>query len=202
MSVASDLIRDCRKMAGLTQAELGERLGLTQSAIAKLERADSNPTVDTLARVLEETGHKLQLLAPSSRQSRGSSGGGSFLAMSLYPTVRYDDARAAIAFLTEAFGFEVKEIHDGPDGKVEHAELAHGGHVVMVGTEVGEGPYTSGPVTVYVVVEDADAAHDRAKAAGAEIVAPLADQDYGSRDFAARDPGGHVWAFGTYRPEV
>ena len=65
MSVASDLIRDCRKMAGLTQAELGERLGLTQSAIAKLERVDSNPTVDTLARVLEETGHKLQLLAPS-----------------------------------------------------------------------------------------------------------------------------------------
>lgn len=29
----------------------------------------------------------------------------------------------------------------------------------------------------------------------------LTDQDYGSRDFIARDPEGFVWTFGTYRPE-
>jgi uncharacterized glyoxalase superfamily protein PhnB len=46
--------------------------------------------------------------------------------------------------------------------------------------------------------DDIDALHDRAVAAGAEIVYPLTDQDYGSRDFAARDPFGNVWAFGTY----
>jgi uncharacterized glyoxalase superfamily protein PhnB len=47
-------------------------------------------------------------------------------------------------------------------------------------------------------VDDPDAFHDRARAAGAEIVCPLIDQDYGSRDFTLRDPGGHLWAFGTY----
>jgi uncharacterized glyoxalase superfamily protein PhnB len=42
--------------------------------------------------------------------------------------------------------------------------------------------------------------HVRAASAGAEIVMEPQDQDYGSRDFSARDPEGFVWAFGTYRP--
>ena len=57
-----------------------------------------------------------------------------------------------------------------------------------------------GPVAVYVVVEDPDALHDRAVAAGVEIIRGLEDQPYGSRDFAARDHHGNVWSFGTYRP--
>jgi len=58
------------------------------------------------------------------------------------------------------------------------------------------------PGSVYVVVGDPDAHHDRAKAAGAEIVAGLTDTDYGSRDYSARDPDGNLWSFGTYRPSV
>jgi uncharacterized glyoxalase superfamily protein PhnB len=54
----------------------------------------------------------------------------------------------------------------------------------------------------YVTVDDPDALHDRAVAAGAEIVMGLTDQDYGSREFAARDPHGNVWSFGTYRPSL
>jgi uncharacterized glyoxalase superfamily protein PhnB len=42
--------------------------------------------------------------------------------------------------------------------------------------------------------------HDRAVAAGAEITMPLVDQHYGSREFAAKDPEGNQWFFGTYRP--
>jgi uncharacterized glyoxalase superfamily protein PhnB len=57
-----------------------------------------------------------------------------------------------------------------------------------------------GSGAVYVVVDDPDAHHDRAVAAGAEVVRPLADLDYGSRDYAARDPEGNLWSFGTYRP--
>jgi uncharacterized glyoxalase superfamily protein PhnB len=53
-----------------------------------------------------------------------------------------------------------------------------------------------------VVVEDADAHFAHAQAAGAEIVRGLTDQDYGSRDYSARDPEGNLWSFGTYRPEV
>ena len=51
-----------------------------------------------------------------------------------------------------------------------------------------------------VALDEVDAMHDRAAGAGAEIVMPPTDQDYGSRDFAARDPEGNVWCFGTYRP--
>ena len=52
----------------------------------------------------------------------------------------------------------------------------------------------------YVVVTDADAHHAQAVAAGAEIVSPPTDLDYGSRDYGARDPEGNRWSFGTYTP--
>lgn len=54
--------------------------------------------------------------------------------------------------------------------------------------------------TVYVVVDDADAHHARAAAAGAEVILPLKDEDYGGRGYSARDREGHVWTFGTYDP--
>jgi len=57
-----------------------------------------------------------------------------------------------------------------------------------------------GTSSVYVVIDDADALHDRVVAAGGDVVAPLTDQDYGSRDFTVRDPEGNIWSFGTYDP--
>ena len=51
-----------------------------------------------------------------------------------------------------------------------------------------------------MAVDDLDAHHDRARAAGAEIIRGPFDTDYGSRDYAARDLAGNVWSFGTYRP--
>lgn len=60
-------------------------------------------------------------------------------------------------------------------------------------------------MVVYVVLDTAaeiDALHDRAAAAGAEIVMGVTDQDYGSHEFAARDPYGNIWSFGTYRPSL
>jgi transcriptional regulator with XRE-family HTH domain len=59
------LIRDARRAAGLTQAELAARLGVSQSAVAKLEREGSNPTVETLDRTLRAAGFRLQLIAPA-----------------------------------------------------------------------------------------------------------------------------------------
>jgi transcriptional regulator with XRE-family HTH domain len=55
------LIREARRNAGLTQRELASRLGTTQSALARLERPDSNPTVETLEEALLATGHRLEL---------------------------------------------------------------------------------------------------------------------------------------------
>ena len=54
----------------------------------------------------------------------------------------------------------------------------------------------------YLYVADIDAHFARAKAAGAEVVVALKDTDYGSRDYSARDPEGHLWHFGTYLPEM
>ncbi len=58
---AGTLVREARKAAGLTQAELARRLRTTQSAIARLEAAESNPRVDTIDRVLRACGRRLSL---------------------------------------------------------------------------------------------------------------------------------------------
>lgn len=120
--------------------------------------------------------------------------------MDVSPSLSYRDPHAAIEFLERAFGFERgMVVEDG--GRIAHAELFHGDSCVMLGGErddgVGQPP---GSAWSYVVVADADAQYTRAKEAGAEIVTELVDTDYGSRDFAARDPEGNVWNFGTYRP--
>jgi uncharacterized glyoxalase superfamily protein PhnB len=52
----------------------------------------------------------------------------------------------------------------------------------------------------YLIVDDADAHYARAKAAGAQIVVDIKDEDYGGRGYTCRDPEGHIWNFGTYDP--
>ena len=121
-----------------------------------------------------------------------------------FPSLRYRDAAAAIDWLGRAFGFEVVTRHDNEDGTVGHAELRYGDGMVMLGQQPsGPDPRFgdhAGRGWVYVVVEDADAHYERAKAAGAEIVMELTNLEYGSRDYSARDPEGNLWSFGTYAP--
>lgn len=61
VSASATLLREARRRAGITQAELGRRLGVSQAAVARLERAGSNPTVGTLEDALSATGHRLVL---------------------------------------------------------------------------------------------------------------------------------------------
>jgi uncharacterized glyoxalase superfamily protein PhnB len=86
---------------------------------------------------------------------------------------------------------------------VVHAELAWplGGGLMLGSAREGADEWALEPGTCgcYVVTDDPDALHDRAVAAGATITTPLHDTDYGSRDFAAQDPEGNRWSFGTYR---
>jgi uncharacterized glyoxalase superfamily protein PhnB len=121
----------------------------------------------------------------------------------IYPILRYADARAAIEWLTKAFGLTVRTVTDKPDGTVAHAELNCGRGVLIVGQrEPGDRPPAAGANdwVVYVAVDDVDAHHDHAVAAGAEIARGLTDQPYGSREYDARDGEGNLWSFGTYRP--
>ncbi|HST55311.1 MAG TPA: VOC family protein [Solirubrobacteraceae bacterium] len=127
----------------------------------------------------------------------------------IFPSLHYQDASAAIEWLTSAFGFEEKAVYRGEDGVVHHAELRLGAGLIMLGQQRADGwmgdrtldPLTS-PLGIYVVVADPDAHHARAKAAGAEIVRELTDQAYGGRDYSVRDVEGNLWSFGSYDPYV
>ena len=127
------------------------------------------------------------------------------------PCLRYRDAHKAIGWLCDVFGFERHLIVDGENGTVAHAELALDGSMIMLGSVRGGSAYGAMLVqpdeiggrqtqTIYLVVADADAVHARALNAGATIVIPLVDEDYGGRGFTCRDPEGHVWSVGTYDP--
>ncbi|MFF4310442.1 VOC family protein [Streptomyces sp. 900105755] len=133
----------------------------------------------------------------------GTSGG----RPSIYPSLLYTDAKAAIKQLTEAFGFTELSVYEGEDGMVLHAELMQGNGAVMLGSRGRGGRFDAameggGPTGVYIVVDDVDAHHQRAVDHGAEILMPPTDQDYGSRDYMARDVEGNIWSFGTYAPEI
>jgi uncharacterized glyoxalase superfamily protein PhnB len=121
----------------------------------------------------------------------------------VWPTLRYRDAQAAITFLVEAFGFEKTAVYTGKDESiVDHAELRWpGGGGVMLGSARPESAIAAlppGAGSIYIVVDDPDALYARAKAAGATFALDLHDEDYGSREFTARDPEGVFWSFGTY----
>ena len=121
----------------------------------------------------------------------------------IFPSFKYRDAHAAMGWLERAFGFKRQAVVPGPVGTVAHAELKLGPGAIMLGSAAGPdplNPWASEPRGVYVYVEDADAHYERARAAGAEIVRELADTPYGSREYSARDPEGHLWSFGTYYP--
>jgi uncharacterized glyoxalase superfamily protein PhnB len=121
-------------------------------------------------------------------------------AATVWPTLRARDARALIKFLTDAFGFEETVVY-GEGDRVDHAQLdwPEGGGIMLGSAHSDDTP--TGVSSAYVVTASPDALYKRAKAAGAEIVMELTDTDYGSRDFAARDPEGNRWSFGTYPGE-
>jgi uncharacterized glyoxalase superfamily protein PhnB len=129
---------------------------------------------------------------------------------SIYPTLLYADAKAAIRQLTEAFGFSEQSVFESDEegsDVVLHAELVQGNGAVMIGSKGRGGVFDTamkdaGPAGVYIVVDDADAHHRRAVDHGAEILMPPTDQDYGSREYMARDLEGNIWSFGTYAPET
>jgi uncharacterized glyoxalase superfamily protein PhnB len=118
----------------------------------------------------------------------------------VFPTLSYDDAQGAIDFLVEAFGAERHAVYGGDDGTIQHAELRFGNGIVMLGTSNAEMPATRGSGGLYIAVDEPDEHHRRARAAGAEIVRELHDTEYGSRQYAAKDPEGTTWYFGTYQP--
>ena len=125
----------------------------------------------------------------------------------VWPCLNYRDARAAIAFLVEAFGFEEALVVPGEDdGAVAHSQLRwpEGGGVMLgtAGREDSEfARLPTSCASLYVVTDDPHAVFDRATAAGARVVREIRDEDYGSTGFSVLDPEDNIWSFGTYRGE-
>jgi uncharacterized glyoxalase superfamily protein PhnB len=117
----------------------------------------------------------------------------------VFPCLTFKDAKASFQWLERALGAEPIAVYEDDDGRVVHAEIRIGSSTIMAGDQrAGSRATPPGASVVYVVVEDADAAYERAKAAGAQVTEPT-DQDYGSRDITVTDPDGNRWSLGTYR---
>ena len=115
------------------------------------------------------------------------------------PYLLYEDGEAAIEFLRRAFGFQEVDRAVGAAGGL-HAELevAPGSGRIYLGQPPGsfENPATVGATShVYVLVEDVGAHHERANAAGAQLVEELNDLPFGHRRYGCTDPQGHEWYF-------
>ena len=120
------------------------------------------------------------------------------------PTLRYDDANQAIQWLGEAFGLTEHFVVRNEVGRVEHAQLAWRGSIVMLGDatdNVHSLPHRHGSVSMTAEsAEQVDETFARAIAAGATVIQPLTDTEYGSHAFTVADYEGNHWHLGTYDP--
>ena len=124
------------------------------------------------------------------------------------PYLSVNDAAAAIEFYKKGFGATELMRLPGPDGKLGHAEIRIGDALVMLADEFPEygnlSPRTLGgsAVRLHMYVEDVDAFFEKALAAGAKVLIPIANQFYGDRSGRLEDPFGHVWLVSTHIEDV
>lgn len=122
---------------------------------------------------------------------------------SLIPVLVYEDIEAAHDFLIESFGFTSGGLYRDGDGAVVHAEVRAGDSAVWLHRVTAEHEMASprgAPAShggLEVIVADVETHYEHAKSAGARIDRPPTDQDYGLREYGARDPEGHRWWFAS-----
>jgi PhnB protein len=112
----------------------------------------------------------------------------------------------AIDFYTNALGFKVKQVMDSPQGIV-HAELTLRDTKLMLSPESRQQNNLSAntigntPVTLYILVEDADQVFARAVGAGGNVLMPVMDMFWGDRCGLVGDPDGNKWMIATHKSE-
>jgi PhnB protein len=127
---------------------------------------------------------------------------------SVTPYMIFAGASDAIEFYKKALGAEEVMRMADPGGKVHHAEIRIGDSHIMLADEHPEiqalSPKTVGgaPVSIHLYVEDVDRAVERAVAAGAKLVRPVADQFYGDRTGGIEDPFGYRWFIATHKEDL
>jgi PhnB protein len=124
------------------------------------------------------------------------------------PYLAIKNAGGALEFYKNAFGAIETYKLVVPDGRVGHAEIRLGDSLIMLSDEFpefgGKAPKALGgsPVSIHLYVDDVDAFFERALAAGARELKPVADQFYGDRSGQLEDPFGHLWWVATHKEDV
>jgi PhnB protein len=120
---------------------------------------------------------------------------------SITPHLTLDNAADTIEWYKRALGAQELRRSAGPDGKIMHAELKVGDSRIMVNDVMHgqKGPQAHGgsPVSLWLYVENCDAAFNRAVDAGAQVQVPLDNQFWGDRGGAVADPEGYTWWIAT-----
>lgn len=111
------------------------------------------------------------------------------------PVLVYPDVRAAVAWLTEAFGF-VERVRIGEDHRSQ-LRVGDDGAVIVADVRHGQRPPQPDAVThvIKIRVDDVDAQLDRARAHGAKVLQEPIDYEYGERECTVEDLAGHRWQF-------
>jgi PhnB protein len=126
----------------------------------------------------------------------------------LAPYLTIAGAKQALTFYERAFGARTGYVQTAPDGRVIHAdlELPNGG-VFFLSDDFPEHGGSRAPgqarsaVTIHLELSDVDAVWKTATQAGATVEMPLADQFWGARYGALRDPFGHRWSLATQKKQ-
>lgn len=130
---------------------------------------------------------------------------------SVTPSFTFKSSEKAIEFYKQAFGAEVLDLLPNLDGKgVMHATIQIGNSILMMGDEMqgsencSKSAETVGcsPISLYVYVEDVDAAFAQAVAAGGVATMPVADLFWGDRVGQIRDPFGYSWMIATHKKDL
>lgn len=116
------------------------------------------------------------------------------------PYLLVKDVAVTMKMLCEAFGFEEVERVTGPDGAVQHGEVGYQDNVIMLGA--ARPPMEDFKSMVYCYVDDVDAHHAAAVAAGAKVTVELQDMFYGDRAYGCEDAEGNQFHFATHQKDM
>jgi PhnB protein len=126
------------------------------------------------------------------------------------PSLTVAGAVKALEFYGAVLGATERMRFPGPDGTIAHAEIEIGDSVLIVEDEDPQrgtkapppGGLTGSPSSLFIYVEDVDAAIARAVELGATLERPAQDQFYGDRDGYIVDPFGHGWTVASHVEDV
>jgi uncharacterized glyoxalase superfamily protein PhnB len=126
---------------------------------------------------------------------------------SLTPSFTFKDSKKAIEFYKKAFNATVLDTFPGLDGKgIMHATLKIGDSIFMMGDEMPQCKSAESiggsPISLFLYVQDADAAFKQAVAAGATVTMPVAEMFWGDRAGNVKDPFGYQWMIATHKRDM